>query len=110
MRPAASSWRSGSHQMPQIRPEAATASDGSRVERGVMAGGLYRRAGGGGRVPEGTRGAKALACRGGDADDRWHEQGASFDRLRMRESLSGTKKRPHPELVERRRVAIPAKR
>src|SRR5262245_101 len=33
---------------------------------------------------------------------------ASFDRLRMRENLSGTKKSPHPELVEGRIALIPA--
>jgi len=38
---------------------------------------------------------------------RSHEHGASFDKLRMRGSLDGTKKDPHPELVEGRTVPIP---
>jgi hypothetical protein len=33
---------------------------------------------------------------------------ASFDKLRMRENLTGTKKIPHPELVEGRRSVIPS--
>src|SRR6185312_4863537 len=32
---------------------------------------------------------------------------ASFDKLRMRGNLGGTKKSPHPELVEGRMLAIP---
>src|SRR5882724_2116519 len=32
---------------------------------------------------------------------------ASFDKLRMRENLGGTKKDPHPELVEGRTSPIP---
>jgi CO/xanthine dehydrogenase Mo-binding subunit/aerobic-type carbon monoxide dehydrogenase small subunit (CoxS/CutS family) len=39
---------------------------------------------------------------------RLHRQPASFDKLRMRENLSGMKKDPHPELVEGRRLPIPA--
>jgi hypothetical protein len=34
-------------------------------------------------------------------------QGASFDKLRMRENFGGTKKSPHPELVEGRTLLIP---
>jgi hypothetical protein len=36
-----------------------------------------------------------------------HEQGASFDKLRMRKNLGGMKKEPHPELVEGRSDADP---
>src|SRR5215475_1965849 len=35
-------------------------------------------------------------------------RGASFDKLRMRGSLDGTKKGPHPELVEGRTTLISA--
>jgi hypothetical protein len=35
-----------------------------------------------------------------------HEKHASFDKLRMRGSFSGTKKDPHPELVEGRTLLI----
>src|SRR6185295_4190116 len=35
------------------------------------------------------------------------DQGASFDKVRMRNVLRGTKKEPHPELVEGRTTAIP---
>ncbi|MGE0119738.1 MAG: hypothetical protein AB7S71_11295 [Dongiaceae bacterium] len=33
--------------------------------------------------------------------------GASFDKLRMRDDFHGTKKNPHPELVEGRAALIP---
>ncbi len=35
------------------------------------------------------------------------DQGASFDKLRMRNDFRGTKKEPHPELAEGRTAAIP---
>src|SRR4030095_11918190 len=38
----------------------------------------------------------------------WHHYRASFDKLRIRSDLGGTKKEPHPELVEGRPAAIPA--
>jgi CO/xanthine dehydrogenase Mo-binding subunit/aerobic-type carbon monoxide dehydrogenase small subunit (CoxS/CutS family) len=37
-----------------------------------------------------------------------HQRPASFDKLRMRGNLGGTKKGPHPELVEGRTSPIPA--
>jgi hypothetical protein len=37
-----------------------------------------------------------------------HDDHASFDKLRMRSTLGGTKKVPHPELVEGRTLLIPA--
>jgi hypothetical protein len=37
-----------------------------------------------------------------------HEHHASFDKLRMRDNLSGRKKDPHPELVEGCTALIPA--
>jgi hypothetical protein len=45
-----------------------------------------------------------------NADERGYrlrEQRASFDKLRMRDNLNGTKKNPHPELVEGRTTLIP---
>ena len=36
-----------------------------------------------------------------------HDHPASFDKLRMRDNLGGTKKHPHPELVEGRTAPIP---
>src|SRR6185295_5495407 len=46
----------------------------------------------------------------GDSDIQWatglHANPASFDRLRMRTNFGGTKKDPHPELVEGRTVLI----
>ncbi|MGE0119154.1 MAG: DNA ligase D [Dongiaceae bacterium] len=39
--------------------------------------------------------------------DRLQSQGASFDKLRMRENSGGTKKAPHPELVEGRTAPVP---
>jgi hypothetical protein len=38
----------------------------------------------------------------------WPDRRASFDKLRMRRNLGGTKKDPHPDLVEGRTVLIPA--
>jgi hypothetical protein len=35
-----------------------------------------------------------------------HEHPASFDKLRMRGNLGGTKKAPHPELVEGRTTIL----
>jgi hypothetical protein len=37
-----------------------------------------------------------------------HDHGASFDKLRMRNSFCGTKKKPHPELVEGRNDVDPS--
>jgi hypothetical protein len=37
-----------------------------------------------------------------------HDASASFDKLRKREDFGGTKKVPHPELVEGRTLFIPA--
>jgi hypothetical protein len=39
---------------------------------------------------------------------RLHDQGASFDMLTMRGNPTGTKKDPHPQLVEGRTAPIPA--
>src|SRR5882672_3064694 len=43
-----------------------------------------------------------------NASYRLHGRGASFDKLRMRQNLGGTKEGPHPELVEGRTALIPA--
>jgi predicted ATP-grasp superfamily ATP-dependent carboligase len=42
-----------------------------------------------------------------DDSDFLHAQGASFDKLRIRGNRNGTKKIPHPELVEGRAALIP---
>jgi len=38
----------------------------------------------------------------------WHDDRASFDKLRKRGNLGGTKNYPHPELVEGRTALIPS--
>jgi len=49
---------------------------------------------------------------GGDVATRpmrsLHDDSASFDRLRMKGNLGGTKEEPHPEPVEGRRLQIQA--
>jgi hypothetical protein len=52
-------------------------------------------------------GKKRLGTRR-DAEKSLQARGASFDKLRMRENFGGTKKSPHPELVEGRTSPIPA--